>query len=116
MKKTLLALSLIFAALPASATETFRYLQKCYLDGENGQVFEDVCTVIDVRNSSGALYSRGVFSNKFSLTVKNKWDAKSQKFLTWDSHNKFEYHYEYKVGKFGSYVMPGFSVENIPWD
>ena len=114
--KTLLALSLIFATLPASASETFRYLQKCYLDGENGQVFEDICTVIDVRTSEGALYSRGIFSNKFSLSVKNKWDAKTKKFTTWDSHNAFNYYYEYKVGKYGSYVMPAFQVENISWD
>ena len=42
-------------------------------------------------------------------------------FVTWDSHNKFEYKWEYKVGGVNgtgakTYVMPGFLVENVSWD
>jgi hypothetical protein len=41
--------------------------------------------------------------------------------MTWDSHNKYEYKWEYKVGNVNSlgawsYVMPGFLVQNISWD
>jgi hypothetical protein len=41
--------------------------------------------------------------------------------MTWDSHNKYEYKWEYKVGVVDganawTYVMPGILVENISWD
>lgn len=41
--------------------------------------------------------------------------------MTWDSHNQFEYKWEYKVAGnqvLGAWtlVMPGFLVQNISWD
>jgi len=37
--------------------------------------------------------------------------------MTWDSHNKYEYKWDYKVAGSGwTYVMPGVLVENISWD
>ena len=41
--------------------------------------------------------------------------------MTWDSHNKFNYKWDYKIGGVGgtgahTYVMPGFLVENVSWD
>ena len=41
--------------------------------------------------------------------------------MTWDSYNKFEYKWEYKVGGVGdqgahTYVMPGLLIQNVSWD
>ena len=41
--------------------------------------------------------------------------------MTWDSHNQFEYKWEYKIGGTDgigawTYVMPGFLVQNVSWD
>jgi hypothetical protein len=41
--------------------------------------------------------------------------------MTWDSHNKFAYKWEYKIGGTGeqgawSLVMPGFLLQNVSWD
>ena len=41
--------------------------------------------------------------------------------MTWDSYNKFEYKWEYKIGgqeALGAqtYVMPGFLLENVSWE
>ena len=61
--------------------------------------------------------------NKHSLTIKGRFD-KEKGYMTWDSHNKFEYKWEYKIGGTGgtdglgawTYVMPGFLVQNVSWD
>lgn len=117
MKKlALAALFTIAAQLPAWANQPFRYSAKCYV----GQI-EDECVVIETRESGGGLKSRNIFSNRAGLTIKMRWNG--EKFITWDSHNKFEYHWIYKVnpdvqenGISGTYVMPGVTVVNVSWD
>lgn len=98
----------------------FRYETPCVLESKN-QVHEDVCVVVETRETGGALRTRNIFSNRFSLTIKGRFDSKKG-YMTWDSHNKYEYKWEYKVGgvqgTWGSwtYVMPGFLVQNVSWD
>jgi hypothetical protein len=80
----------------------------------------DKCVVIETREKGGALRTRNIFSNRFGLTIKS-WFDKEKGFMTWDSHNKFDYKWQYEVGRpnglgFWSYVMPGFLVENVSWD
>jgi len=119
MKKFLLSL-LLLLPLPALAeVPTFRYETPCYI--ETPETYEgDTCVVIDTREKNGALRSRNIFSNKFSLTVKS-WFDKQKGFMTWDSHNHFAYKWEYKVGHINgetgySYVMPGVLVKDVSWD
>ena len=117
MKKLLLLALLLPSA--AFAGPAFKYQTKCYLESEK-TVNEDVCTVVETRESNGALRTRNIFSNKWGLTIKYRYD-KEKGFMTWDSHNKFEYKWEYKVGTYNStqpytYVMPGVMVENVSWD
>ena len=121
MKKLLLICSVLFA-LPAGAFPAFKYQTPCYLEKkEANQYFEDVCTVVETREKGGALRTRNIYSNKFGLTIKGRCD-KEKGYMTWDSHNKYEYKWEYKIGgdsgSWGawSYVMPGFLVQNISWD
>lgn len=93
----------------------FRYETPCGLEAQNN-FLEDTCVVIETRESNGALRTRNIFSNKFSLTIKGRFD-KEKGYMTWDSHNKYEYKWDYKVAGSGwTYVMPGFLVENISWD
>ena len=85
-----------------------------------GEFLTDTCVVIETREKGGALRSRNIFSNKFALTIKSKYTDENG-LMTWDSHNKFEYKWEYKVGgsqELGAwtYVMPGFLAQNISWD
>ena len=66
------------------------------------------------------LRTRNIFSNRFGLTIKGRFD-KEKGYMTWDSHNKYEYKWEYKVGGNNdlgawTYVMPGFLVQNVSWD
>ena len=117
MKKLALAIAAtLVAQFPALAGQPFRYNAKCYV----GQV-EDQCVIIETRESGGGLKSRNIFSNKVGLTIKLRWNG--QKFVTWDSHNKFEYDWIYQVnpevqenGITGTVVMPGVTVVNISWD
>lgn len=117
MKKLLPLLLLL--PLPAFAFTTHRYQTDCYL--ETSVEFKyDTCTVIDTREDNGALRTRNVFSNRFSLTVKS-WFEEKRGFVTWDSHNKFDYQWQYKIGNINgvngySYVMPGFLVKDVSWD
>ena len=121
MKKLILlaALMLSSPALAETHYQPFRYESSCAL--ENGDQFmTDLCVVIETREKGGALRTRNIFSNRFGLTIKS-WFDKEKGFMTWDSHNKFEYKWEYKVGSVGnqsphSYVMPGFLLENVSWD
>jgi hypothetical protein len=126
-KKIVLATLAAFLTYPsnANATQPFRYTTSCFLPSTNTSstawVKDDKCTVIEVRAEGGALLSRSIFSNLFSLTVKSRF-VKGKGFVTWDSYNKFEYTWEYKTGMIPgsttpmSYVMPGFLVENVSWD
>jgi hypothetical protein len=100
----------------------FRYETTCMLEA-GIQTYPDTCTVIETREKGGALRTRNIFSNKHALTIKGRFD-KENGYMTWDSHNKFEYKWEYKVGGTGgtdglgawTYVMPGFLVQNVSWD
>lgn len=112
-------LSLFLLASPALAQQQtyrpFRYETTCAIESKD-QLFEDTCVVIETREKNGALRTRNIFSNKFSLTIKGRFD-KEKGFMTWDSHNKYEYEWEYKLGGTGwTYVMPGFLLENVSWD
>lgn len=109
----------LLSALPASASPTFKYYTNCVLESQ-GTLSEDVCTVVETREKGGALKTRNIYSNRFSLTIKS-WFDKEKGFMTWDSHNKFEYKWEYKVGNYNNtqpytYVMPGVMVESVSWD
>ena len=122
MKKLIVLAALLFSS-PAFAQEThrpFRYETPCAL--ETKQEFQmDECTVIETRESSGALRTRNIYSNRFKLTIKGRFD-KEKGYMTWDSHNKYEYKWVYKVGVGDdsggawTYVMPGFLLQNVSWD
>ena len=80
----------------------------------------DTCKVVETREKGGALRTRNIYSNRFGLTIKS-WFDKEKGFMTWDSHNKFEYKWEYKVGGvdgMGAWtmVMPGVLLQNVSWD
>jgi len=112
MKKLLLLLLLIPA--PVFATP-FKYQTTCILDSHN-VVTEDVCTVVEVREKGGALKSRNIYSNKFALTIKSYFN-KDKQFMTWDSSNKIEYPWEYKMDSLkGTLVMPGVYLKEVSWD
>jgi hypothetical protein len=119
MKKLIILAALLFSS-PVFAQETktyrpFRYETACGIETDT-EFFEDTCVVIETREPSGALRTRNIFSNKWGLTIKGRFD-KEKGYMTWDSHNKFEYKFDYKVGGSGwTYVMPGVLLENISWD
>lgn len=97
----------------------FRYETPCALETKQ-EFMMDECTVIETRESSGALRTRNIYSNRFGLTIKGRFD-KEKGYMTWDSHNKYEYKWEYKVGSVDglgtyTYVMPGFLLQNVSWD
>jgi len=118
MKKFLLSL-LLLLPLPAHAVQTFRYEVPCYLETTTNY-YPDICVVIDTRENNGALRTRNIFSNRFPLTVKS-WFDKEKGLMTWDSHNKFAYPWQYQIGEVNgeggySYVMPGVLVKDVSWD
>ena len=97
----------------------FRYETPCMLEAGLA-TYPDTCVVVETREKGGALRTRNIFSDKHGLTSKGRFD-KEQGYMTWDSHNKYEYKWEYKIG--GSedpgawtYVMPGFLLQNVSWD
>ena len=123
MKKLILAAAILFAS-PVMAQEAqtyrpFRYVTPCALETKQ-EFMLDECTVIETREKGGALRTRNIYSNRFKLTIKGRFD-KEKGYLTWDSHNKYEYKWEYKVGGVDglgtyTYVMPGFLLQNVSWD
>ena len=117
MKKLIVLTALLFSS-PVFAQETyrpFRYETLCGIQ-EESQFFEDTCAVIETRESNGALRTRNIFSNRFSLTIKGRFD-KEKGYMTWDSHNKYEYKWDYKPAETGwTIVMPGFLVKDVSWD
>jgi hypothetical protein len=121
MKKLLILATLLFSspAIAGEAYRPFRYETPCLI--ESGiQTYPDTCVVIETREKNGSLRTRNIFSNKHSLTIKGRFD-KEQGYMTWDSHNKYEYKWEYKLSgneEYGSWtmVMPGVLVQNISWD
>jgi hypothetical protein len=124
MKKFLLLAALLFAT-PTFAQETktyhpFRYETSCALLNDDHEPMTDLCVVIETREKGGFLRTRNIFSNRFGLTIKS-WFDKEKGFMTWDSHNKFSYKWEYKIGSVGelgnwSMVMPGFYIHEVSWD
>lgn len=126
MKSLLLAVVLLtapaFAQTTPAKSKTYRpfvYETPCALEA-GLQTYFDNCKVIETRENGGALRTRNIFSNKFGLTIKS-WFDKKEGFMTWDSHNKFAYKWEYKVGgsdELGAWsmVMPGVYVQNVSWD
>lgn len=130
-KIKLIAILSLFVASPAFATpEThkqlkhtyhpFTYETQCALETKNDFVV-DYCKVIETREKGGALRSRNIFFNKIGLTIKLRFD-KEKGFVTWDSYNKYEYKWTYKIGgssEDGSpwtYVMPGVLIQNVSLD
>ena len=117
--KKLLSL-LVFIPTIAYAGPPFKYQTNCYLEN-NGTYHEDVCTVVETRESNGALKTRNIYSNKWALTIKGRFD-KDKGYMTWDSHNKYEYKWEYKTGnipesnQIHTYVMPGILLESVSWE
>jgi len=131
MKSLLIVASLFLTSPVFAQTEKvveqktykpFRYETKCALETKE-EFLEDDCVVIETREEGGALRTRNIFSNKFRLTIKGRFD-KEKGYMTWDSHNKYEYKWEYKIGGTGgadglgawTYVMPGFLLQNVSWD
>lgn len=123
--KNILVLATLFLTSPAFAeTEKvvekktyrpFRYETPCGLETAN-DFLQDNCVVIETRETGGALRTRNIYSNRFGLTIKGRFD-KEKGYMTWDSHNKYEYKWEYKPAGTGwTYVMPGVLVQNISWD
>lgn len=117
--KNLIAL-LLLLPLPVLAGPPFKYQTNCYLETENREYEYDVCTVVETREKNGALRTRNIYSNRWALTIKSRFDPDG-KFVTWDSHNQFEYRFDYIVGGIGgqrayTYVMPGVLLENVSWD
>jgi hypothetical protein len=127
--KSLFLIASLFLTVPSFAqTQTvaqkkeyrpFRYETPCAL--ETKTEFEmDNCVVIETRESGGALRTRNIYSNRFKLTIKGRFDNEKG-YMTWDSHNKYEYKWEYKVGGVDgmgtwTYVMPGILLQNVSWD
>jgi hypothetical protein len=119
MKFKLLLALLVLLPSAALAKPAFQYKTTCYLE-EDQTYYVDECTVVETRENTGALRTRNIYSNRFGLTIKSWFDAK-QGFMTWDSHNKFSYKWEYKVGSVNglnafTYVMPGFLLHGVSWD
>ena len=123
-KAKLITILSLFVASPAFATpeqtyRPFRYETPCMLE-QGLATYPDTCVVIETREKGGGLRTRNIFSNKHGLTIKGRFD-KEKGYMTWDSHNKFEYKWEYKIGGVDdpgawTYVMPGFLVQNVSWD
>ncbi len=118
MKKLLAVAAVVFASAPAFAFTTHQYKTDCYVETPT-HVTPDGCTVLATREDNGAPRTRNIFSNRFGLTVKSWFDKRG--FVTWDSHNKFEYSWQYKIGEIDgvrgySYVMPGVLVKDVSWD
>jgi hypothetical protein len=117
--KNLLILSALIPTA-AFANPPFKYKTPCILESQ-GIVTEDVCTVVETREDNGALKTRNIFSNKFRLSIKSRFD-KIKGFVTWDNFNNYEYKWDYKVkvitGKQDTYseVMPGVYIESISWN
>ena len=124
MKKLLILAALLFASPVLAQTEKvvekkeyrpFRYETPCALETKT-EFMMDECVVIETRETGGALRTRNIYSNKFKLTIKGRFD-KQLGYLTWDNYNNREYKWDYKVGVMGwTVVMPGVFVENISWD
>lgn len=121
MKKLFLLASILITS-PVFAQKTyqpFTYETPCALETKE-EFLMDSCKVVETRETGGALRTRNIFSNRFALTIKGRFD-KEKGYMTWDSYNKYEYKWEYKVGGVDgmgawTYVMPGFLLQNVSYD
>ena len=97
MIKQLLAVLLLSAPVYAQqqSYRPFTYETLCALETKQDFLL-DSCKVVETREKGGALRTRNIYSNRFGLTIKGRFD-KEKGYLTWDSHNKYEYKWEYKV-------------------
>ena len=124
MKQLFLVAAVLFATPTVAQTappkpkvyRSFAYETPCVLEA-GLQPYPGICKVVETRETGGALRTRNIFSNKHGLTIKGRFD-KEKGYMTWDSHNKYEYKWEYKVGgnqESGAwtYVMPGFLLQNV---
>lgn len=118
MKPLPLLFAIFFTGLPqaAVASTVSIYKAKCFLELPEKTV-SDECTVVDTRDEEGYLKTRNIFSNRFSLTVKSRFDP-VKGFVTWDSFNRKEYNGTYRgsVLKGLHYVIPAFLVQGLPLD
>jgi hypothetical protein len=119
MKRILIIAAVLLSASPVFAYEIIKYKTDCYLENYTSYEYDN-CTVVETRENNGSLRTRNVFSNRFGLTIKS-WFEDRHGFVTWDSHNKFDYQWQYKVGNINgvngySYIMPGFLVKDVSWD
>ena len=103
------------APKPPKVYKPFRYETPCQL-ATQGQSYDDICIVIETRETGGALRTRNIYSNKFKLTIKGRFD-KVQGYMTWDNYNQREYKWDYlSAGSGWTYVMPGVLLQNVSWD
>ena len=119
MINTLLATLMFAQATPAiqppKIYKPFRYETPCQL-ATQGQSYDDICIVIETRETGGALRTRNIYSNKFKLTIKGRFDKKLG-YMTWDNYNQREYKWDYLAAGSGwTYVMPGVLLQNVSWD
>lgn len=124
MKNLLLAASILLStnSVFAQVQQSYRpfiYETPCALESKD-EFLMDICKVVETREKTGALRTRNIFSNRFGLTIKGRFD-KDNGYVQIDSHNKFEYKWEYKVGGvdgLGAWtmVMPSFYVQQVSWD
>ena len=54
----------------------FRYETPCALE-YNNEFQMDNCVVIETRETGGALRTRNIFSNRFKLTIKGRFDKEN---------------------------------------
>ena len=123
MKKLFFIAALLFASPVLSQNKQtylpFTFETPCALETKE-EFLMDTCKVIETREKGGALRTRNIYSNRFSLTIKGRFD-KEKGYMTWDSHNKYEYKWVYKIGGVDglgtwTYVMPGVLLQNVSWD
>jgi hypothetical protein len=115
--KATVAILALTPSVSLANTLPFKFRANCFVETPTQLVSVD-CTVVETREPSGALKTRSIYSNRLGLTIKSRFDS-VKGFVTWDSHNKFEYKWEYKVKDDGSgytYIMPGFLIDSISWD
>lgn len=122
MKKLLILTSLIFCSPTFAQTQSYRpftYETPCALKNKDEFII-DTCKVVETREKGGALRTRNIFSNGLKLTIKG-WFDKEKGYIQTDSHNKFTYKWEYKVGEVDgpsawTMIMPGVLLKEVSWD
>jgi hypothetical protein len=89
MKKLLLIAALLFSPAYAQTEpktvephvyRPFRYETPCGIETKE-EFIKDTCVVIETREKGGALRTRNIFSNRFMLTIKGRFD-KEEGYMT----------------------------------